>query len=301
MATHDPRGHHDPVNIHADASLYAIDALDADEARAFEAHLSACPECRAAVEAYRETAGRLGESAALDPPPELRATVLASVREQAGATASAETTAPTQTTAPGEAPTGEPAPASAPSPTPATGATVTPIGRHRGSSARTSRRRWLLVAAAAILVPGVALGGWAVGHETGRQNMQASLQRDHDEQQQRQEELLMAPDMTMSHMPPHDGVSGMVISSKSRSSAMFIGSDFTDPGPGKQYQLWLMMDDGTPAPEGTFDAGNPNVWLTGDVGDARSVAITVEPAGGSAKPTSDVMMTAAIEDPSKRA
>lgn len=278
MATHDPRGLNDPELIHADASLYAIDALDADEARAFEEHLLGCPACQDDVDAFRNTAGRLGASVAVDPPPELRADVLAAIRAH------------------GDAPSPEAAPAREPEA--ARSATVTPIGRHRHAPARSARHRWLLAAAALILVPGVAVGGWAVGHETGRKSVEASLQQDRDQQQQRQEDLLMAPDMTMSHMPPHDGVSGMVISSKSKSSAMFIGSDFTDPGQGKQYQLWLMMDDGTPAPEGTFDAGNPNVWLTGDVGDAQAVAITVEPTGGSAKPTSDVMMTATIENPS---
>jgi anti-sigma factor RsiW len=39
---------------------YALDALEADEAAALEAHLADCPRCRAEVAAHRETAALLG-------------------------------------------------------------------------------------------------------------------------------------------------------------------------------------------------------------------------------------------------
>jgi anti-sigma factor RsiW len=41
---------------------YAIDAVDPDEARAIEAHLDACPRCRAEVAELREVAGLLSQS-----------------------------------------------------------------------------------------------------------------------------------------------------------------------------------------------------------------------------------------------
>ena len=34
-----------------DLALYALDALDPDEARAVEAHLAGCPSCRAELDA----------------------------------------------------------------------------------------------------------------------------------------------------------------------------------------------------------------------------------------------------------
>ena len=72
---------HEPVDstIHALAALYALDALDADEMAAFEAHLTSCEACRRDVESYREAAASLGEAVAVTPPEGLRATVLSQV------------------------------------------------------------------------------------------------------------------------------------------------------------------------------------------------------------------------------
>lgn len=60
------------------ASLYALDALADDDARAFERHLDdGCAVCRAEVAALRDVASDLGQSVPpIAPPPGLRARVL---------------------------------------------------------------------------------------------------------------------------------------------------------------------------------------------------------------------------------
>jgi hypothetical protein len=46
---------------------YALDAVDADEAAAVEAHLAECPRCRAEVDAHREVAAHLANAGAPAP------------------------------------------------------------------------------------------------------------------------------------------------------------------------------------------------------------------------------------------
>ncbi len=48
---------------------YALDAVDADEAAAVEAHLASCPRCRAELDAHREVAAHLAQGGA--PAPDL--------------------------------------------------------------------------------------------------------------------------------------------------------------------------------------------------------------------------------------
>ncbi len=62
------------------APLAALDALDADDARAFDVHARGCAECRRERDAFADTAGRLAfATGAVAPPPELRARVLGAI------------------------------------------------------------------------------------------------------------------------------------------------------------------------------------------------------------------------------
>lgn len=58
------------------AEAYAIGALDQDEARAFEAHLAGCDNCRRVVRDQREAALALAQSVAAEPRPLLRQRLL---------------------------------------------------------------------------------------------------------------------------------------------------------------------------------------------------------------------------------
>jgi len=66
------------MDLHELTPAYALDALAADEAEAYEEHLAQCERCRAELAELRETAAALAFGAvAPPPPPRLRAGILA--------------------------------------------------------------------------------------------------------------------------------------------------------------------------------------------------------------------------------
>jgi hypothetical protein len=67
-------------DLHTLTGVYALDALDtAREVARFERHLNRCDSCTSEVRGFRETATRLGMAASRQPPPTLRAAVMADV------------------------------------------------------------------------------------------------------------------------------------------------------------------------------------------------------------------------------
>jgi anti-sigma-K factor RskA len=66
-----------PDNMHVLTGSYALDALDAQERAEFERHLQHCPSCQAEVRGLRETAARLAIARAAQPPAQLEQRVLA--------------------------------------------------------------------------------------------------------------------------------------------------------------------------------------------------------------------------------
>jgi predicted ChrR family anti-sigma factor len=70
--------------LKANAALYALGALDAHEASAFEEHVAACPSCAAELREFEAVASNLGLAAAeVVPPAGVRARLLALANEEA--------------------------------------------------------------------------------------------------------------------------------------------------------------------------------------------------------------------------
>jgi anti-sigma-K factor RskA len=249
-------------DVHADAALYAVDALEPRERAAFELHLRGCAACREKVAAFGEAGAHLAAAVAAPPPPALRANVLAAVRG-------------TQQ---------EPRPEDRAEDQAERLSGTAPVSL---ADRRRPRRRWLAAAAAAVLLPGAALGGWAVGTQTEQREQQLLAQ-----EQDRQNRLLSAPDVTTRQLEV-DGHPATLVLSAQEDAALFVASDLAGPGEGREYQLWLVQGE-TPVPDVHFGGGQVQVWLDGDIDRAAGVAMTVEPAGGSETPTLPVLATAEI-------
>lgn len=66
-------------DIHDLVAPYALDALDPEEAREFEAHLRTCEACRADLVQMREGAADVAASASTAPPPALKSAVMEAI------------------------------------------------------------------------------------------------------------------------------------------------------------------------------------------------------------------------------
>jgi anti-sigma-K factor RskA len=80
------------------------------------------------------------------------------------------------------------------------------------------------------------------------------------------------------------------------SSSKLVLANLRAPAAGHTYEAWLIGANRKPVPAGTFSsAGKTLVFdLKGDAGKAKTVAITVEPAGGSQAPTTAPFASASL-------
>ncbi|WP_228991345.1 anti-sigma factor domain-containing protein [Streptomyces sp. DH8] len=236
------------AELHTLTGAYALHALPDSERRAFERHLAECEACAQEVRELAATAARLGLAVAETPPRELRERVLREI-----------------TTVRQEAPA---------------------HGRPERSGGGGRTRRWYAYALAACVAAAAAFGGVAAWQSQVAQN----ARQEADRAQSRTEQLarvLSAPDARTSSGELTGGAHGTVVVSQSLDRAVFLASGMERPPSGKVYQLWF-DDAGTMRSAGLMDprAGDGAVLLDGPVGRASGMGITVEPAGGSAGPTS---------------
>lgn len=68
-------------DVHALSGAYALDAVTDAERESFERHMVGCEACQEEVASLRETAAIMSDLSAEEPPPALRASVLASISE----------------------------------------------------------------------------------------------------------------------------------------------------------------------------------------------------------------------------
>jgi anti-sigma-K factor RskA len=231
---------------HSLAGPYALDALEAGSERdRFTRHLSRCQSCAAEVKGFREVATAMAFAAAAEPPAELRGRVLAAA-------------ARTRQLPP----------------------EVSTHARPRRSRTRVPWVPWLsgVVATASIVV--AVLFGFAQAHTRDELNQVKA-------ENQAISLLLSAPEAKLlTHTVTNGGVATVVLAADRHELAVVTTGLPALPA-GKVYQLWLI---GKPK---TVSAGllpaakngqTPAVLATGVVkGD--TLGLTVEPAGGSAQPT----------------
>jgi len=207
------------TDLHLLTGAYAVDALDAAERAAFEAHLAGCEACAEEVAGLRATGAVLGLAAAVTPDERFGRDLMAQVRA-------------TRQQPPIEAP-GE------------DGGRVLPLLRR----ARTTSRALLAVAAALLVVSG-GLGAVAV-REQHRADVAQSAAAE-------VASVLAAPDARTVTGQGQQGASARAIVSASRASAVLVGQSLPDVGADHALQLWV-LGDGQPRSVGLIDPGRPIV------------------------------------------
>ncbi|GLY48957.1 anti-sigma factor [Lentzea sp. NBRC 102530] len=105
-------------------------------------------------------------------------------------------------------------------------------------------------------------------------------------------DLLSTPDAKLISGTAPNGATGTAVVSASRDEALFLAKNLPQPADGKTYQLWLIGADGERSAGLVVPGSGPSV-VTGLAGTER-VALTVEPAGGSEKPTTVPVMSMSI-------
>ena len=238
-------------SLHALSGAYVVDALDDAERAAFEKHLAQCSDCQQEVASLREATALMADDAALTPPPALRDSVLAGIKN----IRPIPPEAPAETGSSDEGDTADVAP-------------VLPMRPRR-------RRIAALVAVAAAILAiagGVVFQPW--------QDDSSSNQLSPADQ------VLAAADVKQVSIDFDDGSKATVFHSPSERRAVLVTRDMAAPPAGKTFELWLQDESGAMKPAGLMKKpGDNKVLLKGDAAEATGVGITVEPEAGSKQPT----------------
>ncbi|MFE9751434.1 anti-sigma factor domain-containing protein [Saccharothrix saharensis] len=151
-------------------------------------------------------------------------------------------------------------------------------------------RRTAALAAAAGIAVAVVLGVQAV--DTNRRlerDLQALTQV--EDRNRQVAELLAAPDARLVRGDVTGGGTGTVVASTAKGQVLFLGHGLATLPEDRAYQLWLIGPDG-PRPAGLLapSGGAETPVLAGGFTGREAVGLTVEPRGGSPRPTTPTVV-----------
>ena len=233
--------------LHSLTGVYAVDATSYAERDRFEHHLRHCAVCAKEARGLRATAARIGLSAAVPPPDRLRERVLAAVAS------------PRQLPPLPEEP---------------------PARERRPRLPRTSWYPRLATAVAVACLAAVVVLGMLqfrtqhqLGQARGRGQSVAAV--------------LAAPDARLITQATAAGGRATVVVSAARHQLVVTTSGLPALPPSKVYELWLMSPGrATPCGLLTLAAdGTSDPVLASGLAPGQRLGLTVEPHGGTARPT----------------
>lgn len=262
-------------DIHTLTGAYVLDALSETERRRFELHVSRCSGCAEEVAELRDTAARLGSVAAVQPPAELRARVLSAV-------------AKTRQLPPDTSDHARPEPEPSADAGTGAGAAEPPRLSVLPGRARWQRRIGALAAAAAVLL---VVGVGVVEVQSNRQmTREVEALREVSADYREFADMLAAPDTRLVRGSVTGGGTGTAVVSPSRGAVMFVAHGLPELPADRDYQLWVIDDDG-PHPAGLLaSAAQGRPLLVEGVDGSERVGLTVEPRGGSPEPTTPTVV-----------
>ncbi|WP_349897776.1 anti-sigma factor [Parafrigoribacterium soli] len=268
---------------HLLSGAYALNSLTPEEAAEFEAYAEGSEEARAETASLSDTAVRLGlATEPVQPSPELKNKLMAAIRS----TPQLQPDAVSQLSQGASAPPPQASPVEQPQRL-EDAAPLTDAAPLEARAEQKARARWftrpvtiLTAAAAAVLL---FVGGTFVGQLTERPAGNPALQA----QAASLVELSAANDVQRAQGTVAGGGQATLIwSLQLRRSAVVLDELPALPAD-KTYQLWY-IDTAGAKPAGTFEpSASGTTWhvLDGTMSGGDTVGVTVEPAGGSAQPT----------------
>jgi anti-sigma-K factor RskA len=250
---------------HTLAGAYAMDALDSHDRNRFERHLERCQECTREVAGLHEATARMATAAAVRPPGALRELLLAE-------------TARTRQLPPVTSGT-----ASAPYRSPAV-----PGQRLARIRARLRGPRLAVVLAGVAVLAAVTV--WAAG-TVGGPSLPGQPTVGHDVAT-----VLTAPDLSVLSGRVRTGGTATVMMSHQDRMLVFAAAGLPVLPGSQRYELWLMQP-GADRPAGLLPVAKhgmsgPVVASGLEAGDR--LGLTVEPAHGSRRPTSPMILVLAL-------
>jgi anti-sigma-K factor RskA len=247
------------TELQAMAPWYVLGILDPDERRTFEAHLNECPECSAEVRSMMAAVDALARSVPQrTPPADLRERVMASIRRAAS-------------------PQVRPNPA------------TNPWG---------DRRVWLPVASLLLIALGAGIYGShlhvetrlaALAERAEATDRDIAAARPASADARSAMEVIAAPDVIRIDLKGQGAAANATARALwSRAHGMvFAGTNIPQPPPGMCHQVWVVTARTTVSagilPE--LGVGLAVFDTPPDMPQPASVAVTLEPAGGSVVPT----------------
>jgi len=252
---------------HTLVGAYVMDAVSEPDRVSFERHLEGCESCRAEVRGLREATARLAAAAEVRPRPELREQILLAagrVRQL-------------------------------PPPTPAEPGPARPvraIRRRLGARGRDWLPRLavgLAVGLAAVLVV------LAVGMGTAMNGADQRLGQDQS-RSHAMAVVLGDPTAVMLTAQVRTGGSATIVMSHRARALVFTAAGLPALPPARAYELWVMGASG-PRPAGLLDTrgdGSAGPVVVSGLAAGDEVCVTVEPAGGSQRPSSAPILLLAL-------
>jgi anti-sigma-K factor RskA len=237
-------------DLHLLSGVYVLDAMGSDVERdRFERHLARCHSCSGEVRGLREVTTRLAMAAALQPPAALHGRVLAAVRR-------------TRQLPP---------------------AVDAPLERGLWRGRTGQRSGWLPRLALAAATVGVAAAVVLGIMLTGTQHRLNAAQREN----RAITRVLTAPDARVLRRPTSAGGTATVIVSPSGHALIVTTAGLRPLPTNKVYEAWLINPRQT-RPAGLLPAphsGRTQPLLATGLSPGDEFGLTVEPAGGTTKPT----------------
>ncbi|EON30633.1 anti-sigma-K factor [Gordonia terrae C-6] len=269
------------------APLVALDALSDDELRDVQTRVAAAPQDLRTlfdkqVRATREAMAAISKTTATPPPPTLRDRILSAARADAGLDGPnttephADPSAGAETDETSDQPP-TPGPAARESAVPQQHSTST--GAESEQDDRRPRRRWTYLAAAAVLAVAIGAAGWVIGQSSSPEPEVRPLASP-------AEQVFSAEDLRSTGGPVATGKVTVYLA-KSADTGVLVMDSVPPPRPGTVYQMWLIGPDG-PRSAGTMtdkDVEPVTTAVLSGINSASTLAFTVEPPGGSDRPT----------------